>query len=311
MKNEDEIKYNCNIINLKLSHLILQIQVSEKYFDGNLLEEALIQFDWIKIPNSFYLKFFQNETEILIFYRISKIKKFDWFIIFCFQQNSHRTMNDNEKKWSKELDEISSNIQKELNSEDYIYYSEKETTKVFQKQTSPTVRWKSVTEMNFPAKKIMDTFVTEDINIKKKYDVDVAEKFDFKVRKKKKKKKNFSDFDFQKVEKDSRFNLTYAKYFTPSLISDRDFLYCSKTYENEKELYIICNKIEVDDGYKDPNETGCVRASIIYVLFHIEKISESKSKVTYFSQTEPGKFKFTNQLNLIDLFRWLDAKLGF
>ena len=110
-------------------------------------------------------------------------------------------MNDNEKKWSKELDEISSNIQKELNSEDYIYYSEKETTKVFQKQTSPTVRWKSVTEMNFPAKKIMDTFVTEDINIKKKYDVDVAEKFDFKVRKKKKKKKIFLILIFRKLKR--------------------------------------------------------------------------------------------------------------
>jgi hypothetical protein len=52
-------------------------------------------------------------------------------------------------------------------------------------------------------------------------------------------------------------------------------------------MYIICESIEMD-GFKDPSETGCVRGSLIYVFFHIEKIDEKKSLVTYFTQTEPG-----------------------
>eukprot|EP01080_Neovahlkampfia_damariscottae_P005600 gene5600-9417_t len=179
-------------------------------------------------------------------------------------------MNDDEKKWSKELDETAANIQKELDSDEYKFYSEKNGCKVYQKATSPTIRWKSTIEMNFPAKKIMDTFISEDMKVKKAYDVDVCEKYDFK-----------------KVDKETHFNLTYAKYSTPTFVSNRDFVYCSKIYETEKVMYIICRSINVD-GFKEPNETGCVRASLIYILFYIEKISDEKSYVTYFTQTEPG-----------------------
>jgi hypothetical protein len=52
-------------------------------------------------------------------------------------------------------------------------------------------------------------------------------------------------------------------------------------------MYLICESIEMN-GFKDPNETGCVRGSLVYLVFHIEKLNEKKSKVTYFTETDPG-----------------------
>jgi hypothetical protein len=91
------------------------------------------------------------------------------------------TAMNKEKKWSDSLEATASNISKELKSDEYKFYSETDGVKVYQKQTSPTVRWKSVCEMNFPAKHIMETFITEDLDKKRNFDTDVAEKYNFKV----------------------------------------------------------------------------------------------------------------------------------
>jgi hypothetical protein len=90
-------------------------------------------------------------------------------------------MNDKEKKWSDSLDSTASNISKELNSDEYKFYSETDGCKVYQKQTTPTVRWKSICDFDFPAKKIMETFITEDLDKKRNFDTEVAEKYNFKV----------------------------------------------------------------------------------------------------------------------------------
>jgi hypothetical protein len=90
-------------------------------------------------------------------------------------------MNEKEKKWSDNLDKIASNLSKEFESSEYKFYSETDGCKVYQKHTNAFVRWKSICEMNFSAKDIMDHFCTEDVNLKKQYDTDVAEKNNFKV----------------------------------------------------------------------------------------------------------------------------------
>jgi hypothetical protein len=78
-------------------------------------------------------------------------------------------------------------------------------------------------------------------------------------------------------------SILYLKHKGVLIISPRDFVvYCYKNYTEEKAIYLL-SSTEVE---AIPNGNKTVRGEIKYAGFTVEKISESKSKLTFFSSVD-------------------------